>query len=1527
MRKFKLFFACLLMSVLSIGQIWGAEQLAYTLTPTAGGDNGYATASDLEVDGITWNVTGNSTFVPRRIGGKNLNGVDRTVYSKDAMSAAITKVELTVGTASSVTVNSLKLIVASDEDFSDVIDEVTEDFTASSTITFEPTSPATKWATGAYYKFVFKVTIGGTNKYVQFTEAKFYAEESTGGDPVDPTITFNNGSVDAGYTLDLSTLFTSNSTGAVTYSITEGDSYASIDGSVLTGVAAGSVTVQASQVATASYNAAIASSTITVNAHTVTPGTYDIIFANAFWGTSGTGQNAGHTASGMQNDISVSINGNSGTQNYINNDQTRIYGSHTLTFSVPSGYVLKEITGLGTTSYSNISVASGSTGTITDRVWTGSANSVTFDLGSRTDFTTVSVTYAVYEAPTACATPTFSPAAGEYEEAQNVTISCETEGATIYYTTDGSEPKESGTKTQYTAAITVSTNQTIKAYAEKEGLLASEVAEAEYTFVAGPEVTLDFTSNDDWTFPTSKTVDANDYTKGSYTVTVAGSSGEGYYFDETNGNLLVGKSGAYLTLPTFDFPVSKVVCTAVIGGSGSVKFNLFDGVDAVSTEVSGCTTEQTFNIDAEDQESNKTYTIKVTSSANVRFAKIKVYRGVEPAVKKPVISGDENFVTSTEVTITCETAGATIYYTTNGDDPKVSGSTTPNPFSLTAGATVKAAAKLGSDWSAVAEKTFTKVDALSTMEAIQAAMPDEGTENINIIIEDWIVTAKTTTNVWFATADNTQGIMLYQSDHGFTAGNQLNGVVLNAGITKYNNAPELTSFTANDVTVTTASDVTPNEITIDAINTAIQGTVITLKDLTYSSASSNFSDGTNTIVMDTRLCTPTLLNEATYDLTGVVVYSKVSSVVTIKIMPRSLDDVVKTSADPLPEVDGLAELKAAELGSYEVTLTDAIVTLVDGNNAFIEEANAGALIYKSDHGFNAGDKLNGKYEVTTATYQGKFEITAITAQAGAETTPGATIPVTTLTIAQLNANFAAYESRRIKIVGVTVTDAVESGDATARTGEISDGTNTIALYAGKSGVIAAENANIDVIGYPTFHNTDQQLSVWAQADITVNQKEDAELAWSRTSDVIVAGASWTTPTLTNPHTVTIASYESDNEDVATVTDGGVIALAGGLGIANITAHFAGDQTYEAADVVYTITVNEYIPENTDIITAAKIGVEGTNAYDDWSGKNTFGTISVYAGNSANAASTNTGAIQLRSKNNSGIVLTSSNGLYLKNLSVTVKSGSNTLNIYAKNSAYESAADLYSNDEATRGTLIGTVSATGDMTLEEGISYNDNYQYIGLRSANNALYLDDITITWGDAYVAPTPDYTRTVEVNRYGTICLPNGGTIEGAKLYDIDYYDGTSTLYLLEVNGNAMVAGRPYIFLPSATSLKVFYTDDADEDAGTYRGLVGSYLEKTITANAGNYILYENAYYLVNSAARVGENRAYIHMESVPTTPYQQQGAPRRRVAMNVYNEQTTTDIDALNASETPVKMIIDGQLFIIRGEKMYNVNGQVVK
>jgi Chitobiase/beta-hexosaminidase C-terminal domain len=82
---------------------------------------------------------------------------------------------------------------------------------------------------------------------------------------------------------------------------------------------------------------------------------------------------------------------------------------------------------------------------------------------------------------TAAATPTFNPAGGTYTSAQTVTLSDSTNGATIYYTTDGSTPPTSATTSTYTDPITVNSTQTIQAIATASGFSNSALASAMYT--------------------------------------------------------------------------------------------------------------------------------------------------------------------------------------------------------------------------------------------------------------------------------------------------------------------------------------------------------------------------------------------------------------------------------------------------------------------------------------------------------------------------------------------------------------------------------------------------------------------------------------------------------------------------------------------------------------------------------------------------------------------------------------------------------------------------------------------------------------------------------------------------------------------------------------------------------------------------------------------------------------------------------------------------------------------------------------
>ncbi len=93
-----------------------------------------------------------------------------------------------------------------------------------------------------------------------------------------------------------------------------------------------------------------------------------------------------------------------------------------------------------------------------------------------------------------------------------------------------------------------------------------------------------------------------------------------------------------------------------------------------------------------------------------------------PAVATPVISPSSCYFTDRiEVTATCATEGATIYYSTNGADPDPASSPVwgrPLPFTETT--TIKAIAVKGENVSAVATATFTKIPSYSTFASMSA---------------------------------------------------------------------------------------------------------------------------------------------------------------------------------------------------------------------------------------------------------------------------------------------------------------------------------------------------------------------------------------------------------------------------------------------------------------------------------------------------------------------------------------------------------------------------------------------------------------------------------------------------------------------------------------------------------------------------------------------------------------------------------------------------------------------------------------
>lgn len=148
------------------------------------------------------------------------------------------------------------------------------------------------------------------------------------------------------------------------------------------------------------------------------------------------------------------------------------------------------------------------------------------------------------------------------------------------------------------------------------------------------EVTLDFTNaTKDWGITTTPTTKATKFTNGTYTIEASNG------FKQSGDGVLLGKSGATLTLPAFDFAVEKIVVKKNTGNSQisqKVKQNIFVGSQAVSTQTTGADKDQTYEIKADYQKAGNIYTLKVTSSQNTQFSKIEIYKAASSSTATTV---------------------------------------------------------------------------------------------------------------------------------------------------------------------------------------------------------------------------------------------------------------------------------------------------------------------------------------------------------------------------------------------------------------------------------------------------------------------------------------------------------------------------------------------------------------------------------------------------------------------------------------------------------------------------------------------------------------------------------------------------------------------------------------------------------------------------------------------------------------------------------------------------------------------------
>lgn len=955
-RSFTLMLAAFLMLMTSFvwGQTRDEEVYSTCLFGGSHGTNNNYTSTWTATNGdFSWIVENGNTNASNwnyvKFGRKNNTSVG-TVITSIAYSEAITKVDLTIDAITAAKINSIKLYSSSD---SLSWNEVGEFDKSTGVKTVSATTPTAN----LYYKIVFDCASGSNNGLVTVSKVEYYYNAS--GTPTVATPTFSPAA--GTYYEAQNVTISCTTTGATIYYTTDGTTPTTSSSVYSSPIAISTTTtVKAMGVKSGMDNSSVATATYTfptistiaearamaVNAYAMVQGVVTFIDGRNVYVQDETAGidlylNTGTVPSALALGDMVlaygkranfngllelsNINGGDATQfQIISTGNTlplaektiaEILADHNGDKMLQSTRVQIVDATIGTINTSNNTPITQGESTMNiykipalEGIEAGDAIDVIGIIGCYNN-PQLRVAYAadvvLHQTPMEqVATPTFNPVEGTYTEAQDVEIACTTEGATIYYTLDGTTPTTSSNV--YSAAITISENTTVKAYAVKENMLDSDVATAEYTINIVPPTP----SETSYKLITN----ANALVAGDKYI-IVGIKGETY---KALGKQATNNRPAVTVSPSNDtisvIPASAADEDAVYEltlGQENDKWTFYDAVNegylyAASSSANHLKTQAENN-------ANGQWTIEIASSGvatikaqgtNTRnwlrlnnngspfscyaSGQMDVYlykAGDVPTpptptenVATPTFSPVAGSYTSAQtVSIACATEGATIYYTLDGTTPTTGSTVYAEAFTVSETTTVKAfAVKEGMLDSEVATATYTIIEPMTIAAARALAI------NEYALIQG-VVTFLEGRNVFIQ--DNTAGIDLYLNSNTVPSGLALGDMVKAYGkLANYGGLLELTGINGNNenqFSILSTGNTLPVAVkTIAEIvedfngSNALQATRVQIENATIgsinTSGNTTITQGDNSIIIYKIPAVEGLMEGDIVTITGVI---------------------------------------------------------------------------------------------------------------------------------------------------------------------------------------------------------------------------------------------------------------------------------------------------------------------------------------------------------------------------------------------------------------------------------------------------------------------------------------------------------------------------------------------------------------------------------------------------------------------------------------------------------------------------------
>lgn len=581
-------------------------------------------------------------------------------------------------------------------------------------------------------------------------------------------------------------------------------------------------------------------------------------------------------------------------------------------------------------------------------------------------------------------TPVITPANGSVftTESQEVSISTETEGAAIIYTLNG------GAEQTYTAPFNITETTTIAAYATKDGMDNSSTVTATITKkdMSGVIVAADF---DDLTTQSSSSFNyENEY--GTW-VGEKMSPEVGFVklgSSSANGSVTTPKSddfttNAVLTYKAKRYNASTTTINVEILGGGEITG------DVSVTDLGADFAEYTVNITGATTDTQ----LKLSGSPRVYVDDIVIRAdegggggGETITVATPTFSvSGGKYYEPFELTLSCTTSGASIYYTLDGTDPTSASNAYTSAITINETTTVKAIAVSGEETSDIASATYTFPTAVSNIAGL--AEVASGTDVVLTLTDAQVLYVNGTNDVYIKDASGAMDF--FKSGLTFTAGQVLNGTII-ASNSPYNGIYEIKPISGvtnlDNVTVSEGEATPVVMTTAEASEASAYCQLVTIKDVTPVADGSNFyTDDTKTLQIYNKFSLEYSLDATKkYNVTGIIVTYKKNNVIYSEIAPTVVPEEVEE-----PQPVGFRDIKLNLMEHPEVlTQSNVYITVAeDGTIGTTDNADEAAATVKgkvhSSYGssnFTASVPVEGTVKITYATHDYGNDITVTNAE-------------------------------------------------------------------------------------------------------------------------------------------------------------------------------------------------------------------------------------------------------------------------------------------------------------------------------------------------------------------------------------------------------------------------------------------------------------------------------------------------------------------------------------------------------------------